>query len=839
MKRLLCSLLFFTLTYLTTSAQKTWDGGAGTNNWNDANNWNPNGVPTSTDNVTIGNGFNVVLNTSTTIASLAVGGGISGQLTIGNNNTNRTLTVTANVSVNSGATITSTGNGGNLFRIGGNLANNGTFTDNAGDVDVEFNGTTNQTISGTGIINNFNYIIINNSGAANNNIVDVVTTVFNPRSDFLILVDGFLRISSNVTVSPFTSTGYIHIPAGCGLWNNGGTINTSGFEFVVEGTLQTTGGTTNIGAAANDLLVYISGSSINVQGGVLNAVGSIRPDIVGTSTVSYTQSGGTVICGSSGTTSTTTGVFDISTSGSSFTMTNGSIILVSANTSFAGADYLNLASTYNVTGGTVQFGNVSTPLLQTFDINSTVPFYNLIVNNINAPVAQIVTNNITVANSVSINSILNANNLNITVGKDWTNNGTFTAGTGTVAFNGNSLQTIGGIFPTTFNNITFTNTNGGISLSAPVNVSGIATFTNGVVATTLTNFLTMNAGSSVSGGSATSHVNGPIAKTGTTPFTFPVGDGTIYRTIGISTPSSSSTFRAQFIRSNPVIQLPPFSLGLGLTRTSTCEYWSLDRIAGIGTTMVTLSWGSNSACPSGTYVNDIASLRVARHTGGFWQDEGQTSNTGNNTAGTITSSTVSLFSQFTLAASGTLNPLPVTITQLSAVKQGAGVKLSFTNLTEEEIEFYEVQRSYSSSGFTGLQQILPRKNDGSEVPYDLFDALVTQATVFYRVKAKLKTGKEVFTAIVKVSNKNDQSIKILSNPLFDKTVTIQFNGYIPGNYEFELFNINGQKQFSKTVMVRGTSSTISLILPVSVPPGTYLLRIHNKELQLLEKLIIQ
>ncbi len=30
-------------------AVKTWDGGAGTNNWGDANNWNPNGVPASTD----------------------------------------------------------------------------------------------------------------------------------------------------------------------------------------------------------------------------------------------------------------------------------------------------------------------------------------------------------------------------------------------------------------------------------------------------------------------------------------------------------------------------------------------------------------------------------------------------------------------------------------------------------------------------------------------------------------------------------------------------------------------------------------------------------------------
>lgn len=33
----------------------TWDGGAATNKWNDADNWNPNGVPTSADNVYLDN----------------------------------------------------------------------------------------------------------------------------------------------------------------------------------------------------------------------------------------------------------------------------------------------------------------------------------------------------------------------------------------------------------------------------------------------------------------------------------------------------------------------------------------------------------------------------------------------------------------------------------------------------------------------------------------------------------------------------------------------------------------------------------------------------------------
>jgi len=81
-------------------------------NWNAASNWqrwngstwvtNPSqgypGQNTGTGTVTILNGHSVALNVSPAqnIGSLIIGGGTSGSLTIGNNNTNRILKVTGN-----------------------------------------------------------------------------------------------------------------------------------------------------------------------------------------------------------------------------------------------------------------------------------------------------------------------------------------------------------------------------------------------------------------------------------------------------------------------------------------------------------------------------------------------------------------------------------------------------------------------------------------------------------------------------------------------------------------------------------------------------------------------
>ncbi|WP_341228297.1 hypothetical protein [uncultured Arcticibacterium sp.] len=61
---------FFVLLNLFAQAQtKTWDGGAGTNNWEDANNWNPNGVPSILNDVEIDND-SVSINANTNVKSI-------------------------------------------------------------------------------------------------------------------------------------------------------------------------------------------------------------------------------------------------------------------------------------------------------------------------------------------------------------------------------------------------------------------------------------------------------------------------------------------------------------------------------------------------------------------------------------------------------------------------------------------------------------------------------------------------------------------------------------------------------------------------------------------------
>ena len=188
--------------------QITWDGGAGTNNWGDANNWVPDGVPVATDAVTISSNGNLTVNMNgnyscasltvnafggtgvTRTTQLNILGGFSlavtGSIQITNTATNGTRTSVINVDGNlsgSGLTYAQSGNdardcrllvnttgivtvsgniamgadpdrsditvsGNGVINVGGNFSNNGTFVSGTGT--VNYNGTAAQQIrSGT------------------------------------------------------------------------------------------------------------------------------------------------------------------------------------------------------------------------------------------------------------------------------------------------------------------------------------------------------------------------------------------------------------------------------------------------------------------------------------------------------------------------------------------------------------------------------------------------------------------------------------------------------------------------------------------------------------------
>lgn len=160
--------MLFCLT-INSYGQSTWDGGGVDDDWNTADNWNPNGVPGNADTKIIPLGFNVIIsgtvdNSSGTITN-------SGTITITSSGTYGIFNGAGGTITNNGIiNIASSSTHGIYNNPGSNFTNNGTITiTSSGE-----NGIRNRspfTNSNTGIITVANigsFGLVNESSLTNN-----------------------------------------------------------------------------------------------------------------------------------------------------------------------------------------------------------------------------------------------------------------------------------------------------------------------------------------------------------------------------------------------------------------------------------------------------------------------------------------------------------------------------------------------------------------------------------------------------------------------------------------------------------------------------------------------
>jgi len=156
---------------------------------------------------------------------------------------------------------------------------------------------------------------------------------------------------------------------------------------------------------------------------------------------------------------------------STFINGTNAILTITATSFFNGGIF-----TANATGNTVNIkysvGSIPDPI---------AGYYNLTIAGTVAGAKTLLANT-TVLNNLTINATntLNTNNFDLSVGKNFTNNGTFTASTGkTVNFNGSTGQGISSTGTLTFTGLTINNAAGVSLTSGTYNLSEVLTITNG------------------------------------------------------------------------------------------------------------------------------------------------------------------------------------------------------------------------------------------------------------------------------------------------------------------------------------------------------------------------
>lgn len=652
--------------------------------------------------------------------------------------------------------------------------------------------------------------------------------------------------TGTITVTTMTvgSTGiYAHAINGgtipTATWNSSSTCNITGVVGTIPGGLtgQTFGNMT--WNCASQTAATTPGAGLAIAGTLTvqnTNTGEFRFGDPGTNTVgNFVQSGGTVRIGSN-TPRTVTVSGNVSISGGTLDMTTGNQI-----------GTLNVGGNFSHTGGTItETGSASGAIIfnktgvQVYTSGGTV------TNTINYTV-----NSGSTLQMAANTTVLTGNSFTLSAG------GTLeirsTAGITSSGATGNiqtttrtysttanyiysgiaGSQVSGNGLPASVNSLTVNNS-GGLSMTNAVTLNSATTpltLTNGIISGALITISSAYTGAG-GGGSASSYINGSLAKTGNTDYEFPVGNATLYRPISVSSLSGSATITASYAQGNPKTAFGT-ALAAGINHIGVCEYWLLDDGPATVTAKVGLKFGAS--CNSDPYVDNPATLLVAHWNGSQWDNLGTD---GTATSFSVKSSTASAFSPFTIGSSSSLNPLPVKISGIKAYEKQQGVQIDWTAYSEENLSRYEVERSTNGLTFTAIGTV-SALNSTAETRYGFFDANPQPGVNFYRLRNVDLDGKTGFSSIVKVNlDKNVKGFTLYPNPVINGYLSFQSANLVKGNYNVRVFNAGGQQVYSQRISHTGGAINQTIQLPAGTLPGMYTILVNGEEGNVMSKTFI-
>lgn len=411
------------------------------------------------------------------------------------------------------------------------------------------------------------------------------------------------------------------------------------------------------------------------------------------------------------------------------------------------------------------------------------------------------------------------NNAVLNVKGDVTNNQSgMAAGTGTLYLNGGAVQAVTGsqVFNTYHLN---TDNPSGITLNNNLSVSGMHTYSNGLITTSATpNYLIYEAGSSYTGDNDSRHVNGWVKKLGTTDFTFPVGNTQYERSIALSSLGTSSEFA---VKHNRALTPNYLSLYAGLVIVDTSEYWTINRISGTSA-VVTMNWDA-AKVPVPSVL--ITGVKATYYDGTFWHSIGGTATGSTFTTGSVASNATSIFNtNFTIGSITAV--LPVQLISFTASTSNTINSINWSVNNEAGIKNYELQRSDDGINFYTIST-KAAINSGGNVSYQYNDAVMMVAKTYYRLKYADLFGFTKYSGVVTLSPAQTgvNDFYIVQNPVTDK-IDFYASSVYKGKYIYTVSGTSGQTVQCGTVDITA-SGVFSLPLRTVLTSGIYILHLQS------------
>jgi hypothetical protein len=188
---------------------------------------------------------------------------------------------------------------------------------------------------------------------------------------------------------------------------------------------------------------------------------------------------------------------------------------------------------------------------------------------------------------------------------------------------------------------------------------------------------------------------------------------------------------------------------------------------------------------------------------------------------------------FDFVNSGGNGVLPITLKEFKAVPNNSSIGLNWTTLTEENFEYFEIQRAAADGEFLTLAAIKGNGFSKEEIDYSWNDENPRIGLNYYRLESVDYDGyREKFPTVAIIFEPADRQLIISPNPV-PLNASIKLNNTFSEQFSLQILGLDGSPKLD----LKGIDNSIQL--PASLKAGIYLAVFEVNGLKKTQKLIIR
>ncbi|NVO04269.1 MAG: T9SS type A sorting domain-containing protein [Bacteroidetes bacterium] len=375
------------------------------------------------------------------------------------------------------------------------------------------------------------------------------------------------------------------------------------------------------------------------------------------------------------------------------------------------------------------------------------------------------------------------------------------------------------------------NNNAGLTLANNLIINRTGIFNDGIVSYTGTGLINFGSNASSNEGNSNSFINGIVSKSGTSAFTFPIGEisggNIVWAPISIEASTANSDITAKYNFSAPINNSNSlFMCDVNvLNYVSGVEHWDITSTN--STPAITLFWKNGSR----SNITSVSDLLVANWNGTCWESKGATGQTGTTTSGSITSNLP--FASFNIVTFGSsANPLPISLISFSAHCQGNNINLHWSTASETNNDFFTVERSKDGKTFEVVNTVKGAGNSNTVINYSYVNKNSVSSINYYRLKQTDFDGKFSYSEIRSVKcSENNTTVSYFPNP-FSSEININIKNFVSENAVIEIIDIMG-----KVILSQKIENNEYKLNTSDIKPGVYFVKLTSENFNDVSKLI--